>query len=72
MSHESVQAVLQRTLSDESFRARLFDAPDEALKEYDLTSDEVDALRTLYVETEPAPSVELDQRRSKRPFWLTQ
>ncbi len=72
MSHESIQAVLQRTLSDESFRAKLFSEPDEALEEYELTIEEVEALRSLYVETEASESGELDQRQSKRPFWLTQ
>ena len=42
-----------------------------SLCEFDLTSDEVDALCSLYVETEPVGSTELDQRQSKRPFWLT-
>ena len=71
MSNESVQAILQRTLADDAFRARLFEQPDAALREFDLTSDEVDALCSLYVETEPVGSTELDQRQSKRPFWLT-
>ncbi len=71
MSHESVQAVLQRTLSDDSFRAKLFNEPDEALVEYDLTPDEVEALRSLYVETDAGDNSGLDQRQSKRPFWLT-
>ncbi len=71
MSHEAVQAILQRTLSDETFRSRLFVEPDETLREYSLTSDEAEALRSLYVETEPGDNAELDQRQSKRPFWLT-
>ena len=71
MSHEAVQAVLERTLSDESFRTRLFSKPDDALTDYELTDDEVTALRALSVETDPGTSAELDQRRSKAPLWTT-
>ncbi len=71
MSHEAVQAVLQRTLSDEAFRDRLFADPEGTLREYSLSSDEADALRSLYEETGPDDSAELDLRQSKRPFWLT-
>src|SRR6266498_710269 len=37
MSTEAVQAVLERTVTDPSFRTRLFSQPDAALAEYELT-----------------------------------
>lgn len=70
MSHEAVQAVLERTLSDEAFRSQLFAEPEAALATYDLTDDEQTALRTLTVEAETSGSAELDQRQSKRALWL--
>ena len=39
MSVEAVQAVLERTVTDPSFRTRLFTEPDVALAEYELTSE---------------------------------
>lgn len=71
MSHEAVQAVLERTLSDESFRTELFSRPDDALDRYDLTEDEVAALRSLSVDADPGASRELDRRQSKAPLWTT-
>lgn len=71
MSHQAVQEVLERTLSDESFRARLFSTPQVALEGYELTDDETIALRALTVEAETAGGAGgLDQRQSKRALWL--
>lgn len=72
MSHQAVQAVLERTLTDEEFRTRLFSQPGEALESYDLTPNEADALRALMVEPDAGESGQLDQRSSKSaapPFW---
>lgn len=69
MSHEAVQAVLERTLSDEAFRARLFSEPATALATYDLTADEAQALRSLTVDSSTGDSGQLDERQSKRPLW---
>lgn len=65
-----MQAVLERTLSDEGFRAQLLSAPDEALAEYELTDEEQKALRSLSLEAEASGSALLDQRASKRALWL--
>ena len=51
MSIEAVQAVLERTVADPSFRAKLFAQPDQALAEYELTSEENGALRELTILT---------------------
>lgn len=73
MSYEAVQAVLERTVTDPSFRTRLFTQPDEALAEFELTSDEGSALRNLYVDAGQTESAALDRRETKKvlPFWLT-
>ena len=73
MSYEAVQAVLERTVTDPSFRARLFSAPDDALASYELSSDESSALREVCVDAGQSESVALDRRETKKvlPFWLT-
>jgi hypothetical protein len=73
MSSEAVQAVLERTVIDPAFRSRLFSHPDEALAEYELTSDESGALRELCVDAGQSESAALDRRETKKvlPFWLT-
>ena len=43
MSSEAVQAVLERTVTDPTFRTQLFTHPEDALAEYELTSDESSA-----------------------------
>lgn len=73
MSYEAVQAVLERTVTDPSFRTRLFTQPDDALAEYELSSDEDNALRELCVDADQSESAALDRRETKKvlPFWLT-
>ena len=73
MSYEAVQAVLERTVTDPTFRTRLFTQPEEALAEYTLTSDEDTALRKLCVDAGQTESAALDRRETKKvlPFWLT-
>ena len=73
MSVEAVQAVLERTVTDPTFRTRLFSDPEEALAEYELTSEENGALRELYVDASQSESAALDRRETKKvlPFWLT-
>lgn len=69
MSHEAVQAVLERTLSDETFRAQLFAQPEAALAGYELTDDEAAALRSLTIEAGTADARALDDRQSKKMLW---
>ncbi len=73
MSIEAVQAVLERTVTDPSFRAQLFAHPDEALAAYELTTEENGALRELCVDAGQSESAALDRRETKKvlPFWLT-
>ena len=73
MSTEAVQAVLERTVVDATFRSRLFTEPEQALAEYELTSAENAALRELSVDAGQSQSAALDRRETKKvlPFWLT-
>ena len=73
LSSEAVQAVLERTVTDPVFRSRLFSHPDEALAEYELTTDESGALREFCVDARLSESAALDHRATKKvlPFWLT-
>jgi hypothetical protein len=73
MSYEAVQAVLERTVTDPSFRTRLFTQPADALAEYELNPDENSALRELCVDAGQSESAALDRRETKKvlPFWLT-
>ena len=73
MSYDAVQAVLERTVTDPSFRTKLFNQPEQALAEYELTSDETVALRELCVDASQSASAALDRRETKKvlPFWLT-
>jgi hypothetical protein len=73
MSYEAVQAVLERTVIDVAFRARLLAEPDTALAEYELTDAENGALRQLSVDASQSESQALDRRETKKvlPFWLT-
>jgi hypothetical protein len=73
MSYEAVQAVLERTVTDPAFRSQLFNNPNEALAEYELTDDESGALRDLCVDASQSESAALNRRETKKvlPFWLT-
>ncbi|MBI4492322.1 MAG: Franean1_4349 family RiPP [Chloroflexi bacterium] len=70
MSHEAVQEILNRALSDPAFRRRLLLEPEAALADYDLTSEEAAALRMIRAEETEEESSVLDERRSKRPGWF--
>jgi len=73
MSYEAVQAVLERTVTDPKFRSQLFSQPDDALAEYELTTEENGALRDLCVDASHTESAALERRETKKvlPFWLT-
>jgi hypothetical protein len=73
MSYAAVQAVLERTVTDPAFRARLFADPESALAEFELSDVENEALRQLSIDASQSESQALDRRESKKvlPFWLT-
>ncbi len=44
MSQQHVEAIIDKAMSDEQFRARLLKDPVEALKDYDVTEEEMQQL----------------------------
>lgn len=68
MPSESVQKIIGRAISDAAFRELLLGNPDQALAEYNLSAEEITALKNLKREEFDAPA-ELEQRVSKAaPF----
>ena len=63
MSQEGVSAFLERVLNDEGFRTRLMADADEALSQFDLTDEEVLAIKTGGEER--LKNLALDARLSK-------
>jgi hypothetical protein len=51
MSWQALEAVIGRAILDEGFRSALFEDPDAALVEYELTEDEMTALKAVDVES---------------------
>ena len=65
MSKEAVETVIGRAVLERDFREALFASPEDALADYDLTSEEVAALKTIDAETMEALAGTLDERISK-------
>jgi hypothetical protein len=65
MTKEAVEAVVGKAVLDSEFREALFANPDEALAEYDLTEEEITALRAIDFETMESFAGTLDERISK-------
>jgi len=65
MSKETLQAVIGKAVLDSEFREALFADPDQALEGYELTEEEVAALKTIDAETMESFAGSLDERISK-------
>jgi hypothetical protein len=65
MSKEAVEAIIGKAVLDSQFREALFATPEEVLAEYDLTEEEVVALRAIDFETMESFAGTLDERISK-------
>jgi pentapeptide MXKDX repeat protein len=64
MSAEESRKVVSRAVMDEEFRNTLFSTPDKALEGYDLTPEEINALRSIPAETIDEFANNLDERIS--------
>ena len=64
MSAEETRKVVSRAVMDEEFRNTLFSNPDKALEGYDLTPEEINALRSIPAETIDEFANNLDERIS--------
>jgi len=51
MAYENLQAVVGTAIVDSTFRRRLLNRSLEALKPFDLSSEEVDAIRSIHADT---------------------
>ena len=68
MSQDAVSQIIGRAVTDDEFRALLFANPDQALKGYELTDDEIAALSDLKQEDLEDFSTKLDSRITKRAW----
>ena len=69
MSEDHVAMIIGRAVTDSAFREALFANPKEALKEYDLTEDEKDALMQVKQEDLEEFGGKLDKRITKSKMW---
>ncbi|RMG96622.1 MAG: hypothetical protein D6706_10000 [Chloroflexi bacterium] len=60
-----VKEIIQRAVSDETFRELLFSNPDKALSEYELTNEEKALLKGLNAENFDEFAGNLDDRSTK-------
>jgi hypothetical protein len=65
MTKEAVQAVIGKAVTETEFRELLFANPDEALEGYELTDEEMAALKAIDAETMESFAGDLDERISK-------
>lgn len=65
MSHEAVQQIIGRAITDAEFRQQLIDNARSACAGYELTDDEINALEALDQESMKAFAGSLDARLSK-------
>jgi hypothetical protein len=65
MSKEAVQAVIGKAVTESEFRELLFANPDEALEGYELTEEEMAALKAIDAETMESFAGDLDERISR-------
>ena len=68
MSQDAVSQIIGRAVVDTAFRELLFSNPDQALEHYDLTDDEIEALKNLQQEDLEDFSTKLDSRITKRAW----
>ena len=47
MSNEKIQEIIGRMVSDAEFRQQLFDNPEAALADYDLSAEEMEAFKNM-------------------------
>jgi hypothetical protein len=66
VSRQALEAVIGRAILDEEFRLALFADPEAVLVEYELTEQEMAAIRSVDAESLEASAVGLGQRTLKK------
>lgn len=69
MVQDAVSQIIGRAVTDPEFRDLLFSNPEQALQDYELSDDEVEALKNLKQEDLEDFSAKLDSRITKRRVW---
>jgi hypothetical protein len=70
MSVETLKQVVARLVSEPEFRELLSSEPDQALEGYDLSAEEIAALKAIQGEAPDAAPAELAERISRAGFTL--
>jgi len=65
MSKEAVERIIGKAVTDSKFREALFASPDKTLEGYELTAEELAALKAIDFETMESMAGTLDERISK-------
>lgn len=65
MSTEAIHQVITLAITDPVFKSLLFIQPDEALKEYDLSDDEIITLRSISPDEFEAMGGNVEERISR-------
>lgn len=65
MSKENIEKIIGRLVTDSKFAEIFYADPDKALKEYELTEEEKEGLKSVKVEDVSKFAGELDPRISK-------
>jgi hypothetical protein len=68
MSREAVERIIGKAVVDSQFREALFADPDRVLGSFELTEEELAALKTIDAETMETLAGTLDERISKADF----
>jgi hypothetical protein len=69
MVQDAVSQIIGRAVTDPEFRDLLFSNPEQALQDYELSDDEVEALKNLKQEDLEDFSAKLGSRLTKRRVW---
>jgi hypothetical protein len=68
MAQDAVSQIIGRAVTDAEFRSLLFSNPEQALQDYDLSGDEIEALKNLKQEDLEDFATKLDSRITKRAW----
>lgn len=65
MASQGLTEIITKALTDEGYRKRLLESPEEVLKDYDLEAAELKMLRNLKPEAFEEADMDVEERQSK-------